>query len=212
MNPHESIEMMMRSNGWRGYILGCDEVGRGPLAGPATVACVAFPIELDESFELFAELDDSKKLTAKKRESLVDRIIESAAAWAIIDMSPQEIDEINILQASLLGMKKTSLSVVEKLGNATRENTHVIVDGNKLIPHFDWPQTAYVKGDARSWSIAAASILAKVHRDNLMIEYDAQYPGYGFAKNVGYPTALHRKALAELGPTPIHRKSFKVKA
>lgn len=211
MNAKESIEEMMRAEGWRGYILGCDEVGRGPLAGPATVACVAFPIELDATFPLFSQLDDSKKLTARKREALVDEIKSSAAAWAIIDMSPAEIDELNILQACLLGMKKTAESVIQQLGDAVHENTHVIVDGNKLIPGFTWPQTAYVKGDARSWSIAAASILAKVHRDMLMVEYDAQYPGYGFAKNVGYPTAMHRKAVLELGPTPIHRKSFKVR-
>ncbi|MBO4351747.1 MAG: ribonuclease HII [Proteobacteria bacterium] len=211
MNPHESIEVLMRSQGWQGYILGCDEVGRGPLAGPATVACVAFPRHLDAEFELFSRLDDSKKLSAKKRESLVEEIQNAAAAYAVIDITPQEIDERNILQACLWGMGRAVEDVVKKLGDATTGNTHVIVDGNKLIPHLAWPQTAYIKGDGRSWSIAAASILAKVHRDNLMIAYDSEYPGYGFAQNVGYPTAAHRKALIELGPTPIHRKSFKCK-
>ena len=211
MNASESIEMMMRGNGWHGFIAGCDEVGRGPLAGPATVACVVFPNHLDASCELFSRLDDSKKLTAKKREALVDEIHATAAAYAVIDMSPAEIDEFNILQACLLGMKKAVEAVSKKIEGFNRETAHVIVDGNKLIPNFEWPQTAYVKGDARSWSIAAASILAKVHRDALMVEYDAQYPGYGFAKNVGYPTALHRKAVLELGPTPIHRRTFKVK-
>ena len=104
-----------------------------------------------------------------------------------------------------------SNQVIEQLGHPDFSSIHVIIDGNKLIPDFSWSQTAYVKGDARSWSIAAASILAKVHRDELMVEYDKIYPGYGFVKNVGYPTAAHRAALAELGPTPIHRKSFKVK-
>ncbi len=210
MNPYESIETQMRTAGWQGYILGCDEVGRGPLAGPVTAACVAFPNDLGPDFPLFSQLDDSKKLSAKKRDMLVEAIQTHAAAFAIVDISPEIIDTMNILQASLEGMKRAALSVVEKLG-ATQETAHIIIDGNKLIPNFPWPQTAYVKGDARAWSIAAASILAKVHRDNLMIEYDAIYPGYGFAKNVGYPTAAHRAALADLGPTPIHRKSFKVK-
>ncbi|MBQ9396488.1 MAG: ribonuclease HII [Proteobacteria bacterium] len=203
--------MMMRANGWSGYIAGCDEVGRGPLAGPATVACVVFPNHLDDSCDLFSKLDDSKKLTAKKREALVDEIHDTAAAYAVIDMTPEEIDELNILQACLEGMKRAVMAVSEKLNGFNHETAHVIVDGNKLIPNLAWPQTAYVKGDARSWSIAAASILAKVHRDALMVEYDAIYPGYGFAKNVGYPTAAHRKAVLELGPTPIHRKSFRVK-
>ncbi len=211
MNTNESIEVLMRSQGWNGYILGCDEVGRGPLAGPATVACVAFPRDLGPEFDLFAKLDDSKKLSAKKRESLVEEIQNAAAAYAIIDITPQEIDERNILQACLWGMGRAVETVVRTLGDATVGNTHVIVDGNKLIPELSWPQTAYIKGDGRSWSIAAASILAKVHRDHLMIAYDREYPGYGFAKNVGYPTAAHRKALLELGPTPIHRKSFKCK-
>lgn len=209
-NPYESIEQQMRDAGWQEYILGCDEVGRGPLAGPVTAACVAFPNTLGPDFELFALLDDSKKLSAKKRDMLVDAIHTHAAAYAVVDISPEEIDRLNILQASLEGMKRAAMAVAEQLG-ATQTNAHIIIDGNKLIPRLDWAQTAYVKGDARSWSIAAASILAKVHRDNLMVEYDAIYPGYGFAKNVGYPTAAHRAALVELGPTPIHRKSFKVK-
>lgn len=211
MNTQESIEVLMRRDGWNGYILGCDEVGRGPLAGPATVACVAFPVDLGADFGLFSQLDDSKKLSARKRESLVEAIHQAAAAWAVVDMSPEEIDKYNILQACLLGMRKAAESVVEQLVDANAANTHVIVDGNKLIPDLKWPQTAYVKGDARSWSIAAASILAKVHRDELMVAYDAQYPGYGFAQNVGYPTAAHRAAVLELGPTPIHRRSFKVR-
>ena len=212
MNAHESIEMMMRADGWTGFIAGCDEVGRGPLAGPATVACVVFPNHLDDSCELFSRLDDSKKLTAKKRESLVDEIHAAAAAYAVIDMSPAEIDELNILQACLEGMRRAVVDVAKQLDGFNAETAHVIVDGNKLIPNLGWPQTAYVKGDARSWSIAAASILAKVHRDALMVEYDSMYPGYGFAKNVGYPTAAHRKAVLELGLTPIHRRSFKVKS
>lgn len=211
MDTKNAIEVLMRTQGYGGYILGCDEVGRGPLAGPATVACVCFPANLDQTTPLFADLDDSKKLSARKRDSLVDRIQSAAAAYCIVDMTPQEIDTYNILQACLLGMKRACQTVIEKLGNPDNAQIHVIVDGNRLIPDLPWVQTAYVKGDGRSWSIAAASILAKVHRDALMVEYDAVYPGYGFAQNVGYPTAAHRKALAELGPTPIHRRSFKVK-
>ena len=189
-----------------GMICGIDEAGRGPLAGPVVAAAVVFPPSYKN-----ADIDDSKKLTAKKREALVDEIHDTAAAYAVIDMTPEEIDELNILQACLEGMKRAVMAVSEKLNGFNHETAHVIVDGNKLIPNLAWPQTAYVKGDARSWSIAAASILAKVHRDALMVEYDAIYPGYGFAKNVGYPTAAHRKAVLELGPTPIHRKSFRVK-
>ena len=211
MNANESIEVLMRKAGWSGYILGCDEVGRGPLAGPATVACVAFPVALGADFALFSQLDDSKKLSATKRNALVPQIEASAAAYAVLDISPEEIDRRNILQACLYGMKLAVAQVVAALGDANVDNVHVIVDGNRQIPDLGFAQTAYIKGDARAWSIAAASILAKVHRDALMVAYDAQYPGYGFAKNVGYPTAAHREALLRLGPTPIHRKSFKVK-
>lgn len=208
MNPHQSLEVEARESGYRGWILGVDEVGRGPLAGPATVACVAFPCECDAEFPLFAELDDSKKLTARRRDRLVPRIEASSAAWALLDVSPEKIDELNILHACLWGMRQVVREVAGRLGGG---EIQVFVDGNQRIPELEWAQTPYVKGDARSWSIAAASILAKVHRDALMVEYDALYPGYGFASNVGYPTAAHRAALRELGPTPIHRRSFHVK-
>ena len=210
MNTQEAIERDIRQEGYHGYILGCDEVGRGPLAGPATVACVAFPIDLDESFPLFAELNDSKKLSAKKRQTLVKSIQDTAAAYCVLDMSVEDIDKYNILQACLRGMKMAAENVIQMLGNPGYSRIHVIIDGNKLIPDFNWAQTAYVKGDGRSWSIAAASILAKVHRDDLMMEYDKIYPEYGFVRNVGYPTAEHRAAVLKFGPTPIHRKSFKI--
>lgn len=211
MNPAECIEVELRRGGYRGFILGCDEVGRGPLAGPATVCCVAFPIELDERCTLFAELDDSKKLSEKKRIHLVPEIEKSAAAYCIEDVSVEEIDRCNILGACLNGMRRAAEKVVGMLGNVSEDEIFVIVDGNRRIPDLRWNQETYVKGDGRSWSIAAASILAKEHRDSLMREYAGKYPGYGFEKNVGYPTAAHRAALLELGPTPIHRKSFKVK-
>ncbi len=211
MDPHISIEREFRSQGFEGWLLGCDEVGRGPLAGPATVACVAFPIDIDWHDPFYALLDDSKKLTEKKRCAIVPEIELRAAAFSVIDITPREIDERNILQACLWGMKRASLAVISALNSPEAKDFHILVDGNKTIPNFDYSQTAFIKGDARSLSIAAASILAKVHRDDLMVAYDRQYPGYGFAKNVGYPTAAHRAALAELGPTPIHRQSFHVK-
>ena len=211
MDPHISIEREFRSQGFEGWLLGCDEVGRGPLAGPATVACVAFPIDIDWHDPFYALLDDSKKLTEKKRRAIVPEIELRAAAFSVIDITPREIDERNILQACLWGMKRASLAVISALNSPEAKDFHILVDGNKTIPNFDYSQTAFIQGDARSLSIAAASILAKVHRDDLMVAYDRQYPGYGFAKNVGYPTAAHRAALAELGPTPIHRQSFHVK-
>lgn len=211
MDPHISIEREFRSQGFEGWLLGCDEVGRGPLAGPATVACVAFPIDIDWHDPFYALLDDSKKLTEKKRRAIVPEIELRAAAFSVIDITPREIDERNILQACLWGMKRASLAVISALNSPEAKDFHILVDGNKTIPNFDYSQTAFIKGDARSLSIAAASILAKVHRDDLMVAYDRQYPGYGFAKNVGYPTAAHRAALAEIGPTPIHRQSFHVK-
>ena len=211
MDPHISIEREFRSQGFEGWLLGCDEVGRGALAGPATVACVAFPIDIDWHDPFYALLDDSKKLTEKKRRAIVPEIELRAAAFSVIDITPREIDERNILQACLWGMKRASLAVISALNSLEAKDFHILVDGNKTIPNFDYSQTAFIKGDARSLSIAAASILAKVHRDDLMVAYDRQYPGYGFAKNVGYPTAAHRAALAELGPTPIHRQSFHVK-
>ena len=211
MDPHISIEREFRSQGFEGWLLGCDEVGRGPLAGPATVACVAFPIDIDWHDPFYALLDDSKKLTEKKRRAIVPEIELRAAAFSVIDITPREIDERNILQACLWGMKRASLAVISALNSPENKDFHILVDGNKTIPNFDYSQTAFVKGDARSLASAAASILAKVHRDDLMVAYDRQYPGYGFAKNVGYPTAAHRAALAELGPTPIHRQSFHVK-
>lgn len=212
MDPFQSLEREWRVNRFEGWILGCDEVGRGPLAGPATIACVAFPIALDWNDPFYAALNDSKKLSEKKRLALVPEIETHAAAFQVIDMTPEEIDAYNILQACLLGMKRAALKVLDTLGiSGHADDVHVFIDGNKTIPDFAYPQTAFVKGDARSLSIAAASILAKVHRDALMREYDKCYPDYGFAQNVGYPTAAHRDAVERLGLTPIHRRSFHLK-
>ena len=182
---------------------GTDEAGRGPLAGPVTAAAVVF----EPDAKIPENLNDSKQLTEKQRDRLFDEIQACAKAFAITDISPQTIDEINILQASLLAMKQSVLKITEYVGGEKAIGM-VMIDGNKLIPDFCLPQQCYVKGDARSYHIAAASILAKVHRDRIMDEMDARYPGYGFAKHKGYPTKAHREAILRLGPSPIHRLTF----
>ena len=174
---------------------GVDEVGRGPLAGDVVTAAVILdpnkPIE---------GLDDSKKLSEKKREFLFEVIKENALSWSIARCSVDDIDQINILQASLLAMKKA----VDGLA-ITPE--HVWVDGNKM-PRWNYAAETVVKGDSRVPAIAAASILAKVTRDREMVAYEEQYPGYGFAAHKGYPTKVHIDALQRLGVTPIHRRSY----
>ncbi len=178
-----------------GPIAGVDEVGRGPLAG----AVVAAAVILDPAKPI-AGLADSKKLSEKKRDALAPLIREHALAWALGRAEAEEIDAINILQASLLAMERAvaALSIAP---------SHALVDGNKL-PRLTCSATAVVKGDSRVEAIAAASILAKVARDEEMVELDALYPGYGLAKHKGYPTKAHMTALQELGVTPIHRRSF----
>ena len=176
-------------------IAGTDEVGRGPLIG----AVVAAAVILDPNNPIEG-LRDSKKLSEKKREYLYAQIIEKAKAYCIAEASVEEIDDINILQASLLAMKRS----VEGL-SITPE--HVLVDGNKL-PKLSMSAEAIVQGDQTVPEIQAASILAKVTRDRQLIEMDKLYPGYGLAQNKGYPTAQHRQALQELGVTSEHRKSF----
>ena len=181
---------------YQGKLLaGVDEVGRGPLAGDVVTAAVILdpenPIE---------GLADSKKLTEKKREKLFVEIQEKALSWAVARCSVEEIDEINILQASLLAMHRA----VDAL-NIKAE--YVAVDGNRL-PKWDYPSQAVVKGDDKVPEIAAASILAKVTRDRELVALEEQYPGYGFAKHKGYPTKQHMQALKDLGITPVHRKSY----
>lgn len=177
--------------GWAGV----DEVGRGPLAGDVVAAAVILdpqrPIE---------GLRDSKKLSHRRRVELAVQIKESALAWAVSRASVAEIDEINILQASLLAMRRC----VEAL---QPQPSYVLVDGNRL-PQWSYAAQAIVKGDDKVPAIAAASILAKVQRDNELIALDEKYPGYGFAAHKGYPTKLHLSALQRLGVTPIHRRSF----
>lgn len=174
---------------------GCDEVGRGPLAGDVVAAAVI----LDPENPIIG-LDDSKKLTEKKRNQLFDEIQAKAKSWCIARASVAEIDTLNILQASLLAMTRA----VEGL---SIEPEHVLVDGNKL-PRWKYTAEAVVKGDSRVAAISAASILAKVTRDREMVALDKIYPGYGFADHKGYPTKVHMDALERLGITPIHRKSY----
>ena len=176
-------------------VAGVDEVGRGPLAGPVVAAAVILPNEFD-----LRGLTDSKKISAKARERLNEEIRAVAVDYAIAEASVAEIDEINILQASLLAMRRAVLGLKQ-----TPE--HALVDGNKL-PTLPCTATAVVGGDLIEPSISAASIIAKVYRDDMMNEYAKQYPGYGLEKHMGYPTKQHLNALLTLGVTPIHRRTF----
>ena len=176
-------------------IAGCDEVGRGPLAGDVVAAAVI----LDDR-QPIEGLADSKKLSEKRRKALFETIKTKALSWSIARASVAEIDQINILQASLLAMKRA----VEGLHV---QPDHVLVDGNKL-PKWHYSSEAIVQGDGKIEQISAASILAKVTRDQELVALDAKYPGYGLAKHKGYPTKAHMEALKTLGPTPIHRVSF----
>ena len=177
------------------YICGVDEVGRGPLAGPVVCAAVIMPLE-----NLIEGIDDSKKLSAKKRERLSDLILNTAISYGICRVEAEKIDEINILEATKLCMKNAveSLSVTPDF---------VLTDGNMTLD-ISLPQKSIIKGDGNSYSIGAASIIAKVYRDALMDGYDRQYPEYGFLKNKGYGTAEHIRAIQEFGLTPLHRRSF----
>ena len=175
---------------------GCDEAGRGCLSGPVCCAAVVLPPDFSNDL-----LNDSKQLTAKQRERLRPIIEREALAWGVVMVEPEEIDRINILNASITGMQRAldALGVVPE---------HVIVDGNRFRPWRDVPYHTVVKGDATYMSIAAASVLAKTHRDELMIRLAADYPGYGWERNMGYPTKEHLEALLRLGLTPHHRKSY----
>lgn len=179
----------------RAYICGIDEAGRGPLAGPVVAAAVVLPKDCRILY-----LNDSKKLSEKKRDLLFDQIREKAVAYGIGMAGPGRVDEINILRATYEAMRKA----VEKLGIVP----DILLNDAVTIPGLDITQIPIVKGDAKSVSIAAASILAKVTRDRMMAEYDKQYPVYGFAKHKGYGTAAHIEALRRHGPCPIHRMTF----
>ena len=177
---------------------GCDEAGRGCLAGPVTAAAVILPQGF--SHEL---LNDSKQLTERQRDMLRPIIEREALAWAVAMVSPEEIDHINILNASITAMHRA----VDQL--KVRPEA-LLIDGNRFKPYRDIPHTTIVKGDATMMSIAAASILAKTHRDELMCRLAKECPGYGWERNKGYPTKEHRAAIARLGITPHHRRSFQL--
>ncbi len=179
-----------------GLLAGTDEAGRGPLAGNVVAAAVILSPETP-----IYGLDDSKKLSEKKRRLLSDEIKQKALSWSVVSISPQQIDEMNILQASLLAMK----TAAENLHVAP---DHLFVDGNKTLPDCFCGNTAIIKGDSRVAEISAASILAKVERDAQMLELHKLYPAYGFDKHKGYPTKAHREILNSIGPCPQHRRSY----
>jgi ribonuclease HII len=182
-------------------VAGVDEAGRGPLAGPVVAACVVIDNNFSIKKDIFSTLTDSKKLSAKEREKLFKIIKEEALAVEIGVVSSQEIDKINILQASFLAMKKA-------LNNLKKTADYVLVDGKFKIPLLNIDQSAIIQGDNKVFSIAAASIIAKVSRDWLMTEYDKKYPQYNFKQHKGYGTKLHYLKIKEHGPCPIHRLSF----
>ena len=184
----------------QGYprVAGLDEAGRGCLAGPVVAAAVILPSDAH-----LPGLDDSKKLSPAARDALFDVVYAEALAVGVGACSPREIDELNILWASLEAMRRAASDLALPLD-------YCLIDGNKTIPDAPWPQEAVVKGDARSLSIAAASVVAKVTRDRAMIELDAAFPAYGWAGHKGYPTAAHYDALRTHGPSPHHRRSFRL--
>ncbi len=177
---------------------GCDEVGRGCLAGPVVAAAVVLPKGYNHP-----TLNDSKQLSKEAREALQIHIKANALAWAVAEVSHTEIDKINILKASFLAMHRAidQLTVTPEL---------LLVDGNRFTPYLGIAHVCVVKGDSKFSAIAAASVLAKCYRDDLMANLAHQYPGYGWERNVGYPTVQHRKAIQALGVTPHHRLSFKL--
>jgi ribonuclease HII len=186
-------------------IVGVDEAGRGPLAG----SVVAAAVKLKKYSEELQEINDSKKLSEKKREKLFDIIMENFEVGIGVANS-NEIDEINILNATFLAMRR-ALEELKKKVKINEESTLILVDGNFKIREYSGKQEAVIKGDAKSLSIAAASIIAKVTRDRMLVEEDKNYPEYGFAKHKGYGTKAHREALLKYGACPIHRKSFLTK-
>ncbi|RAU84467.1 ribonuclease HII [Pontibacter arcticus] len=185
---------------YSGFILeaGVDEAGRGCLAGPVVAAAVILPKAYQHAY-----LNDSKQLSQKRRNALEQDVKKDAVAWAIGEASPQEIDEINILQASFLAMHRA----IEKL-NLTPE--YLLIDGNRFKSYQSIPHSCIIKGDGKYLAIAAASILAKTYRDELMCRLADENPMYGWEQNAGYPTKMHRTAIAEYGPTAFHRQSFRL--
>ncbi|MBE6808119.1 MAG: ribonuclease HII [Ruminococcaceae bacterium] len=193
--PDFELEKEATAKGFK-YICGVDEAGRGPLAGPVCAAAVILPLDTE-----IAGLNDSKKLSEKRREALYDVIKEKALAYCVAYGSLEEIEEFNILEATFLAMNRSIDGLAGKADYA-------LVDGNRVPKGIKIPCETVVKGDAKSASIAAASILAKVTRDRLLLEYDKEYPQYNFKKHKGYGTKEHTDLILEYGPSPIHRMSF----
>ena len=177
---------------------GLDEVGRGCLAGPVVAAAVILPPDYTHP-----TLNDSKQLSATQRERVKIDVERDALAWAVAEVSPADIDRINILQASFLAMHRATDALPVRPG-------HLLVDGNRFVPYPLIPHTCIIKGDAQYLSIAAASVLAKVYRDRLMARLGEEFPAYGWVQNVGYPTPVHRAAIRQFGPTRHHRMSFRL--
>ena len=177
---------------------GCDEAGRGCLAGPVTAAAVILPPDFHNDL-----INDSKQLTERQREQLRPIIEREAVAWAVAMVGPDEIDRINILRASITAMHRA-------LDQLAVRPEGILVDGNRFLPYHDIPHTTIIKGDGKMLSIAAASILAKTHRDEFMRQLDKEYPQYGWSRNKGYPTPDHRAAIAKHGVTPYHRHTFQL--
>ncbi len=192
----ENLENSLHTQGYKA-VCGVDEVGRGPLAGPVVAAAVILPHDVK-----IEGLTDSKKLSPAKRDRIFDEIAQIGLVCAIGILDNEDIDKINILQASLMAMRKAVHDLSEK-------PDFVIVDGNYPIPKISQPQYAVIGGDALCQSVAAASVVAKVTRDRIMDHYQSLYPSFSFAKHKGYPTAAHIAELKEFGPTDIHRKTFK---
>lgn len=177
---------------------GCDEAGRGCLAGPVVAGAVILPLNYRHE-----ELNDSKQLSEKQRERVKKDILKDAIAWGIGVVSPLEIDDINILNASYLAMERA-------VKNMNQVPELLLIDGNRFKTEMDIPFECIIKGDGKFYSIAAASVLAKTYRDNLMKELAVKHPGYSWETNMGYPTAAHREGIKELGTTPYHRMSFQL--
>lgn len=197
------VEQQARDAGYR-WILGVDEAGRGPLAGPVTTAAVLLDLH---QLDWCEGLNDSKKLTARRREELSLVVFDRAPATAVQHVHVDEVDRLNVLGASLYGMEQCAREIIEAR-SMQPEQVFVAVDGKQRLLHYQGPQQALIKGDARSYAIAAASILAKVTRDRWMVELHQRHPDYGFDRHKGYPTAAHLLALQTHGPLDCHRRSF----
>lgn len=190
---------------YSGLVIGIDEAGRGPLAGPVTAGAVLLPVEFAH-----CEINDSKKLSERQRERLFEELRQREdILWAVVHVSPKEVDEQNILRATGLAMTRAAEGLVAEIRKSGRgEGVEMCLIDGLPVKGFPFPHRGIVKGDARSLSIATASIFAKVERDRLMREAAENYPGYGFERHKGYGTKAHLEALAALGPCPLHRRSF----